>query len=663
MLRKDIWNDYIQESIIDSGEFNLVYKAKNKKNGNYVAIKQINKEKYQQSTKLNFNDEEIMNNLKFDNNVLLKEAINTEKYFYVITDLCLCNMEEYLKMRKENLTIEEIKEILNKLNYNLKTMNNKNLLYKNFKPKNILINLEKINQCNIKLYDYDTFNLIAKNNNIKNIGETYLTIAPEILKTGKFSSKSEIWSLGILIYYMLFKEYPFNGSNKVIVYNEIISGKKLKVINDKDLNDLINKMLKIDINERISWDDYYNHSFFNQTNEIYFPSFNFQCKLHNNEFYYYCYDCKTNICDDCIKEHKSHKIISFIDIGLNELEINQINNLSKQTENKLNKLYKLKDDINRLLNKMKLKKKNTSIFDNNIQNNFKKYYIDCINVINNKIEIKENINLIDLKESYILCAYDFKKIKEEESVQILNCFEGFKKEYPNTNGEENEKEISEGYELLLNENKIDFCFEYKFQKDKKDIMKIKSKHPLTNVSCMFYNCSAIISLNFSNFNTCSIINMNGLFYNCTSITSLNLSNFNTKNVTNMRCMFFNCCSLNFLNLSNFNTNNVNDMGRMFDSCSSLLSLDISNFNTNNVKDMNGMFYNCSSLKSLNLYNFKTNNVLDMGGMFYNCSSLISLNLFNFNFNKVINMNYLFKGLNKNCKIITNSQYILNILDK
>ena len=67
MLRKDIWNDYIQESIIDSGEFNLVYKAKNKKNGNYVAIKQINKEKYQQSTKLNFNDEEIMNNLKFDN--------------------------------------------------------------------------------------------------------------------------------------------------------------------------------------------------------------------------------------------------------------------------------------------------------------------------------------------------------------------------------------------------------------------------------------------------------------------------------------------------------------------------------------------------------------------------------------------------------------------
>ena len=78
--------------------------------------------------------------------------------------------------------------------------------------------------------------------------------------------------------------------------------------------------------------------------------------------------------------------------------------------------------------------------------------------------------------------------------------------------------------------------------------------------------------------------------------------------------------------------------------------------------MNGMFYNCSSLKSLNLYNFNTNNVLDMGGMFYNCLSLTSLNLYNFSFNKVINMNYLFKGLNKNCKIISNSQNVLNRLD-
>ena len=81
-----------------------------------------------------------------------------------------------------------------------------------------------------------------------------------------------------------------------------------------------------------------------------------------------------------------------------------------------------------------------------------------------------------------------------------------------------------------------------------------------------------------------------------------------------------------------------------------------------MNNTNFMFGDCSSLTSLDLSNFNTDNVKDMNGMFYNCSSLISLNLFNFNFNKVINMNYLFKGLNKNCKIISNSQYILNKLD-
>ena len=42
---------------------------------------------------------------------------------------------------------------------------------------------------------------------------TSLTMAPEVLK-GEYnliSYKSDIWSLGIIIYYMLFKEYPYNG--------------------------------------------------------------------------------------------------------------------------------------------------------------------------------------------------------------------------------------------------------------------------------------------------------------------------------------------------------------------------------------------------------------------------------------------------------------------
>ena len=47
-----------------------------------------------------------------------------------------------------------------------------------------------------------------------------------------------------------------------------------------------------------------------------------------------------------------------------------------------------------------------------------------------------------------------------------------------------------------------------------------------------------------------------MFYDCSSLKELNFSNFNTSNVTNMSAMFFGCLSLEKLDLSKFNTINV-----------------------------------------------------------------------------------------------------------
>ena len=87
---------------------------------------------------------------------------------------------------------------------------------------------------------------------------TPLTMAPEILNGDNYDSKTDIRSLGIIIYFMLNKEYPYNGKNEILLFKDIKSNKKLKLSNDDKLNDLIKKMLKININERISWDEYFN---------------------------------------------------------------------------------------------------------------------------------------------------------------------------------------------------------------------------------------------------------------------------------------------------------------------------------------------------------------------------------------------------------------------
>ena len=47
----------------------------------------------------------------------------------------------------------------------------------------------------------------------------------EILKGESISKQSEIWSLGTIIFYMIFKEYSYNGKNEYQIMEEINSKK------------------------------------------------------------------------------------------------------------------------------------------------------------------------------------------------------------------------------------------------------------------------------------------------------------------------------------------------------------------------------------------------------------------------------------------------------
>ena len=166
---------------------------------------------------------------------------------------------------------------------------------------------------------------------------------------------------------------------------------------------------------------------------------------------------------------------------------------------------------------------------------------------------------------------------------------------------------------------------------------------VTDMSFMFEGCSALKSLDLTNFNTAKVTNMGNMFEGCSALTSLDLTKFNTANVTDMSFMFKGCSALKSLDLTNFNTANVTNMSNMFKGCSALTSLGLTNFNTAKVTEMGNMFNGCSALKSLDLTNFNTAKVTEMGNMFNGCSALTSLDLTNFNTANVKFMDYMFNG--------------------
>ena len=312
------------------------------------------------------------------------------------------------------------------------------------------------------------------------------------------------------------------------------------------------------------------------------------------------------------------------------------------------------------LGKYREKIKNRKILETNFAKTFFKTEIaDKFEIAKNPekltFDVKTYIPLEKRKNS-IIAVYTISNNDINKNINILNGTDS------------NKKTIQKLCNIYLNEQKIDFCFEYKFDKTGTYTFKFEFNDLLTNISKLFYDCKTLISLDFNNFKTNYLKDMSDMFNGCSLIQSLDLSNFKTKRVTNMKNMFYDCTSLKKLDISSFNTINVTDMSNMFCNCISLTDLDLSpDFKTKNVISMNRMFYNCKSLKLINLANFRTElvinmsemfslcsslhtldlskfdtfNVNDMSKMFYNCSSLTSVNLNNFNTEKVNNMENMF----------------------
>ena len=624
-MSNNIWKKYKKKEILSQSYYSIIYKVKKIDTGNYYAIEEINMDKYKKYTNnyfIEFSAKKQENN----NYMKITETFTENKYFYIVMELFLCNLKEYLNER-EPFTINEVEIILNQLKTNLKNMIN-------IKLSNIFISINKIDEINFKIINYEKNNSTS-NSNIKN---------------NKFKE------LGMELFYMLKKEYPLDENNK---YDNKIIEKSFKT-DEIEIKDLLKRLLDPNIN--FTWDDYQYHSFLNSNinsnnkmNSI-IPKFNLLCKRHNKIIDAYCENCQTNICIDCFTDsHLSDHVIPFSKIGINDDEMENLQKEITNIEKNINLLNEVKNKINNLFVEINKVNQNRNIYKNNPKKDFKKFYIEYLNNMNKFIENEIKINMIPLDFSYIICDYK-NKINIKKPCEILNCYENAKKDSKILEGENNEEEISKNCDLYLNNKKIDFTFSYHFEIKQNYNIKIIVKKSLINLNYLFHSCAFLKLIDLSNFNTNEVINMNRMFNFCSGLTELNLESFNTEKVTNMCRMFSNCSNLNKIHLNNFNTSNTIDMSEMFAKCNHLKNLDLSSFNTENVQNMSEMFCDCTLLEKINLSTFDTSKVTNMSKMFCNCKSLIELNLENFDVNKVTNMKNMFENISNNCNLkITNNK--------
>ena len=409
-------------NFLGNGSFGVVFEAEYA--GKRFAIKKIPKSKIDEDEYFKEALDKEINFLKimsrFENSVKFYLNYEEDKFYVLVLELCEDNLNDLLK-KKNHLSSHEILYIMEGLNKVFKYMFNNGIIHRDLKPDNILIKYDNSRKGKYKyipkITDYG-FSKYLENGIATTFGGTPGYRAPEIKyeEDNKYNNKADLFSIGVIMYVLYFNEFPFKFSeiNGKIQYRN----KKLKDCEDKILDDLINKLLIIDPEKRISWEEYFNHLFFkgNQENEV--EGLNNQ--LNKLE----------------LDENNEHKIIKFYDYHIenilyqNEIEIRTLENNPKIrtideclsiNDTKLKDSFFILAILGKYLEKIGIK---VQIEENSLSRNYesKEYHKNLIQSICNNYILKDKYLLdFDLDNNRIneLFSDDTKRCDFNEKIKKL----------------------------------------------------------------------------------------------------------------------------------------------------------------------------------------------------------------------------------------------------
>ena len=462
--------DILEETSRNEMGINYKIKAKNKKKM-YKNLKLIRKcdINNKSSEKKILSEIEILKSLNHENIIKVEECIVDEYNYYVIGEYCqFGTLEDYIN-KKKKFTETQTKYIISQLLKAVKYLNSKTFVHTDIKPENILIKkiMKKRDEelCDIKLLNFGSSSSL-KNNPSNDIPIKNLPyyVSPEIINR-KYNAKCDIWSIGVIMYEMLFGKKIFTGNN----YNEVINCIKTKKI-EFEINNINNSDLSDD--------------------SIYLLKNMITREIENR------FDAKR-----CLEHPWFVSLKEFDDL---DEDINTDSNKKNSDDNEFNN-YKGKNN-NQSINSSVNDDNNNIVFVNNYYDNDSKGKIKMKSIINKKINYENILSERSNRTFNIRNNNKFNKEKEKNiefinlSIKFLHHF--YRKEFQKKNEEENLKRLFDKNSIndKINLKEIIFCFNKYSGYDNNIITSIQSNEVIeNNFKKKYLNETSLDFENFKNF--------------------------------------------------------------------------------------------------------------------------------------------------------------------
>lgn len=235
-------NRYLILSLLGKGGYSEVYKAYDLVNHIEVACKihQLNSQ-WSDSIKENYikhtiRENQIHKDINHSKVVKHYDTIEIDNSsFCTVLELCTGpDLHTYLKMHK-NLIEKEARVIISQILYGLEYLNKlpKKIIHYDLKPQNIIFH-----KMEVKISDFGLAKIMEDNKDIieltsQGVG-TYWYLPPECFDNSRnppgISSKVDIWSVGVILYELLYGSRPFGHAmtqDKILKEGIIINARKV----------------------------------------------------------------------------------------------------------------------------------------------------------------------------------------------------------------------------------------------------------------------------------------------------------------------------------------------------------------------------------------------------------------------------------------------------
>nr|XP_048333706.1 CBL-interacting serine/threonine-protein kinase 21 isoform X2 [Ziziphus jujuba var. spinosa] len=211
---------------IGEGTFAKVKLAVDTTNGQYVAIKIIDKHMVMESNLRSQVQREIrtMKLLHHPNIVRITEVIGTKTKIYIVMEYVsggqLSDKLSYAKSLSEAEARKVFQQLIDAVDY----CHNKGVYHRDLKPENLLLD----SKGNVKVSDFGLSALHKPGNLLSTACGSPSYVAPELLLSkGYDGAAADIWSCGVILFELLSGYLPFDDRNLINLYKKEIKDTKV----------------------------------------------------------------------------------------------------------------------------------------------------------------------------------------------------------------------------------------------------------------------------------------------------------------------------------------------------------------------------------------------------------------------------------------------------